>query len=280
MTLADALGQAVTAGLDRLDAQMLVLLALARDPHDRAWLLSHDDAILSDSQTEQLTRLQLRRLAGEPMAYLTGWQEFHGLRLAVDPRVLVPRADTETLVDWALDCLRHGMPRQAATRVLDLGTGSGAIALALAAAHPQAEVHAVDLSGGALAVAQGNAQSLGLAVQFHQGSWFAPVAGQQFDLIVANPPYIVEGDPHMAALRHEPRCALTAGTDGLDDLRRIASEAPGHLAAGGWLLLEHGHDQSHAVRQLLAQAGFTAIDSRTDLAGIQRCSGGQRAFDG
>jgi len=280
MTLTDALGQAVAAGLTRLDAQMLVLLALARDPHDRAWLLGHDDALLSDHQVGHLQTLLMRRLAGEPMAYLTGWQEFHGLRLAVDVRVLVPRADTETLVTWALDCLDERPSGLAAPRVLDLGTGSGAVALAVLAARPQAEVHAVDASAEALAVARGNAQSLGLPVRFHQGCWFEPLAGQPFDLIVSNPPYIAEGDPHMAALRHEPRQALTAGADGLDDLRHIVGKAPGHLAPGGHLLLEHGHDQASAVRRLLTQAGFTGVSSRTDLAGIERCSGGQWAFDG
>ncbi len=183
--------------------------------------------------------------------------------------MLVPRPDTETLVDWALDVLA-GRPAPA---MLDLGTGSGAIALALQHARPDATVDAIDASAGALAVARANAGRLGLPVRFAQGDWLRGAA-RGYALIVSNPPYIAAGDTHLAALRHEPLEALAAGPDGLDDLRRIVQDAPAHLADGGWLLLEHGHDQAAAVRGLLAARGFDAVQSRDDLAGIARCSGG------
>ena len=204
------------------------------------------------------------------MAYLTGVKEFYGLPLHIDARVLDPRPDTETLVDWALEVLAP-LP---APRVLDLGTGSGAIALAVQHQRPQAQVSAVDASQDALAVAQTNATRLGLAVRFHQGHWLQGMAGT-FDAIVSNPPYIAAADPHLAALTHEPLQALASGADGLDDIRTIVAQAPAHLAPGGWLLLEHGWDQAGAVRTLLEAAGFGQVQSRKDLAGIGRCSGGQ-----
>ncbi|HMN58651.1 MAG TPA: peptide chain release factor N(5)-glutamine methyltransferase, partial [Ottowia sp.] len=260
-------------GLPRLEAQMLLLHALGRATHERAWLIAHDDDALAPDAATRFDALCARRLRGEPVAYLTGTKAFHGLTLQVDARVLDPRDDTETLVDWALELLPADRP----ARVLDLGTGSGAIALALAAARPQAEVWAVDASADALAVAQDNGQRLGLAVTWRHGDWLAPVAGQCFDLIVGNPPYIADDDPHLAALAHEPRQALASGPDGLRDLRAICAAAPAHLAPGGWLLLEHGHDQAGAVRALLQRAGLGPVQSRRDLAGIERCSGGQRA---
>ena len=269
-TLGAALRQLQTGGLPRLEAQMLLLHALGQPPQARAWLLAHDDDALPADAATRLHALATRRLAGEPMAYLTGEKHFHGLRLQVDARVLDPRDDTETLVDWALALLPADAPR----RVLDLGTGSGAIALAIAHARPQARVTAVDASADALTVARANAGQLGLAVTLHHGDWLAPVAGEVFDLIVSNPPYIAEGDAHLPALAHEPRSALVSGADGLDDLRRIVATAPAHLAPGGWLLLEHGWDQAAAVRALLADAGFAQVQSRRDLAGIERCSGG------
>ncbi len=269
-TLGTALRQLQTGGLPRLEAQMLLLHALGQPPQARAWLLAHDDDALPADAATRLHALATRRLAGEPMAYLTGEKHFHGLRLQVDARVLDPRDDTETLVDWALALLPADAPR----RVLDLGTGSGAIALAIAHARPQARVTAVDASADALTVARANAGQLGLAVTLHHGDWLAPVAGEVFDLIVSNPPYIAEGDAHLPALAHEPRAALVSGADGLDDLRRIVATAPAHLAPGGWLLLEHGWDQAAAVRALLADAGFAQVQSRRDLAGIERCSGG------
>ena len=272
MTLLEALQQAAAAGLDRLDAQMLLLHTLDRSPHDRAWLIVHDsDPLPPEAETRWQGLLQ-RRQAGEPVAYLLGQKEFSGLTLQVDARVLVPRPDTEVLVEWALDVLP---PPGSPARLLDLGTGSGAIALGVAARRPDVQVTATDASSGALAVAQANARRLDLPVRFVQGSWLAAIPGEQFQVIVSNPPYIAENDPHLEALGHEPRSALTAGADGLDDLRRIIANAPDHLMAGGWLLLEHGHDQAAAVRGLLRDAGFSAVNSRTDLAGIERCSGGQ-----
>lgn len=270
LTLDQALRDAQQRGLDRLDAQLLLLHALGRDAHDRAWLIAHDAKVLTPAQSAHWAALVQHRLDGQPVAYLLGEREFFGLRLQVDTRVLDPRPDTETLVEWALSHL----PTDAATRVLDLGTGSGAIALAVQHARPHAEVWAVDASAEALAVARANAQRLGLALHLRHGHWFAPVEGP-FDLILSNPPYIAEDDPHLAALRHEPRGALVAGHDGLDDIRHIVQAAPTHLRAGGWLLLEHGHDQAEAVRALLAEAGLVQVQSRADLAGIARCSGGQ-----
>lgn len=270
MTLAQALRQAAARGLDRLDAQLLLLHALGRDPQDRAWLLAHDTDALPACAQAAFEALAERRLLGEPAAYLLGHKEFHGLVLDVDARVLVPRPDTETLVDWALALLA---PLQGPT-VLDLGTGSGAIALALQHRRPDAHVEAVDRSADALAVARANAARLGLPVRFREASWLDG-AGWDWRMVVSNPPYVAQADPHLAALTHEPRSALAAGVDGLDDLRAIVAQAPGHLAAGGWLLLEHGWDQAQAVRTLLAQAGFTEVTSQRDLAGIERCSGGR-----
>ncbi|CAN7582954.1 peptide chain release factor N(5)-glutamine methyltransferase [Variovorax paradoxus] len=268
-TVAQALAAAVALGVDRLDAQLLLLHALGRAPHDRAWLLAHDTDTLSDAAWSALSAQLPRRLAGEPVAYLLGEKEFHGLGLQVDARVLVPRPDTETLVDWALQCLEG----RDAPRVLDLGTGSGAIALALQHARPDALVDAVDASADALAVAEANAQRLGLPVRFRQAHWLDGAAGG-YAVIASNPPYIAAGDPHLAALQHEPLAALVAGPDGLADIRQIVQQAPAHLADGGWLLLEHGHDQAAAVCQLLGAHGFAEVQSRDDLAGIQRCSGG------
>jgi release factor glutamine methyltransferase len=268
-TVAQALAAAVALGIDRLDAQLLLLHALGRAPHDRAWLLAHDTDALAEPAWTALAAQLSRRLAGEPVAYLLGEKEFHGLSLQVDARVLVPRPDTETLVEWALQCLEG----HAAPRALDLGAGSGAIALALQQARPDAQVDAVDASADALAVAQANAQRLGLPVRFALAHWLDGAASG-YTVIASNPPYIAAGDPHLPALRHEPLAALVAGADGLDDIRQIVRNAPEHLAPGGWLLLEHGHDQAVAVRQLLAERGFTEVQSREDLAGIQRCSGG------
>ena len=267
-TLSSALRHATGLGLARLDAQMLLLHALGRTPHGRAWLLAHDsDALDAYAHTRFDAALQ-RRLRGEPLAYITGHQEFYGLDLQVDARVLCPRADTETLVDWALELLPPG------ARTLDLGTGSGAIALAIKHQRPDVQMHARDFSADALAVAQANAQRLGLDVAFSQGSWLDGLSGP-FDAIVSNPPYIAAADPHLAALTHEPLQALASGADGLDDLRAIIRQAPACLAPDGWLLLEHGYDQALAVCELLRDAGFKDVQSRTDLAGIARCSGGR-----
>ncbi len=272
-TLQDALRHAAAAGLDRLDAQMLLLHVLGRSPHDRAWLIAHDSDPLPPPAATRWTELLQRRQQGEPMAYLVGEKEFGGLTLAVDARVLVPRPDTEVLVEWSLDALPP--VGTAAPRLLDLGTGSGAIALTIATRRPDAQVTATDASAEALAVAQANARRLGLPVRFAPGAWLAAVPGERFHVIASNPPYIAEGDHHLAALAHEPISALTAGPDGLDDIRQIVAQAPHALHPGGWLLLEHGHDQAPAVRALLEDEGFEAVASRTDLAGIERCSGGR-----
>jgi release factor glutamine methyltransferase len=270
-TLAQCLQAAQAQGLARVDAQLLLMWSLGRNPHDRAWLIAHDDEPLPEWATERWQAALQRRLNGEPVAYILGEQAFFGLNLLVGPGVLVPRPDTETLVQWALDLVPH----QAGVRCWDVGTGSGAIALALCHERPQWTITASDLSADALRVAQANAQRLGLQLRWAQGPWLAAVIGDRFDLIVSNPPYIAEGDPHLSALRHEPLSALTAGADGLDDLRSLISQAPDHLSAGAWLLLEHGHDQAPAVRALLSQAGFAEVNSRKDLAGIERCSGGR-----
>ena len=208
-----------------------------------------------------------RRKAGEPVAYLRGRKEFYGLELSVNPSVLVPRPETELLVDLVLE-------RNPAS-VLDLGTGSGAIALAVKAKRPAARVVAVESDLAALATAQRNAAKLDLAVEFRHGRWFEPVAGERFALVVSNPPYVAREDPHLPALRHEPRSALVAGPDGLDAIREIVRGAAAHLLPGAWLLLEHGWNQDQAVRELLAQAGLASLATWPDLAGIARVSGGR-----
>jgi release factor glutamine methyltransferase len=276
-TCAQALAAARTLGLERLDAQLLLLHALGKPASARSWLLAHDSDELTPEVAEAFGALSLRRVTGEPLAYIVGSKEFFGLALQVDARVLVPRPDTETLVEWSLELLQApGQP--SVLRVLDLGTGSGAIALAMAhslqAAGRQAQITAVDASAQALDVARGNAARLGLKVEFIESCWLDQISSK-FDLIASNPPYIASADPHLAALAHEPVQALTAGADGLDDIRKIIEKAPGHLLPGGWLLLEHGYDQADRVRQLLAQRGFLRLQSRLDLAGIERCSGGQ-----
>ena len=269
-TVAQSLAWAQQEGLARIDAQVLLLHVMGRAAHERAWLLTHDDQVLTTQQAQHYADACTQRLDAVPVAYLTGCKEFFGLPLRVDARVLDPRPDTETLVEWALELL----PTDGHERVLDLGTGSGAIALALQSQRPQAQVLAVDASSDALAVAQANAQALQLPVQFLASNWLEQVTGT-FALIVSNPPYISEDDAHMPALRHEPRQALTSGADGLDDIRTIAQQARAHLLPGGWLLLEHGWDQAQDVRAILQAAGFASVCSRQDLAGQWRCSGGQ-----
>lgn len=274
-SIAGALERARALGVPRLDAQLLLLAAIGRPASDRAWLISHDRDPLGADERARFEQLCQQRLAGVPMAYLTGRKEFYGLPLRVDPRVLDPRSDTETLVDWALALIPDG----ACSRVLDLGTGSGAIALALAQQRPQASVWASDASDAALEVAAANAQRLALRVTFRHGHWLQPLAGERFDLIVSNPPYVAAGDAHLPALKHEPVQALVSGADGLDDLRLLCAQAPAHLNPGGWLLLEHGHNQAGAVRDLLRRAGLHNVQSRRDLAGVERCSGGRLSVE-
>lgn len=209
-----------------------------------------------------------RRAAGEPVAYILGRREFYSLELGVNPAVLIPRPETELLVDLALE-------RRPAS-VLDLGTGSGAVALAIKRHLPGARVVAVESSAAALAVARRNAVKLNLEVDFRHGRWFEPVAGERFDLVVSNPPYVAEADPHLPALRHEPAGALVSGPDGLDAIREITSTAGLFVARGGWLLLEHGQGQDSAVRALLERAGLESVHTWPDLAGIGRVSGGRR----
>jgi release factor glutamine methyltransferase len=209
-----------------------------------------------------------RRIAGEPVAYILGRKEFYGLELSVNPSVLIPRPETELLVDLALE-------RDPAT-LLDLGTGSGAIALAVKANRPATRVVAVEADLAALQTARRNAVKLGLEIDFRHGRWFEPVAGERFDLIVANPPYVAAGDPHLSALRHEPQSALVGGRDGLDEIRKIASRVGEFLRPGAWLLLEHGLGQDGAVRNLLGEAGLESITTWPDLAGIARVTGGKR----
>jgi release factor glutamine methyltransferase len=259
------------SGIERLDAQLLMLHALGRAQHDRAWLITHDDEALSEPAALTFQSLCKRRLNGEPLAYIVGSKPFFGLDLQVDNRVLVPRPDTETLVEWALTF----DTANSMLKVLDMGTGSGAIALALKSVRPDWQVTALDASADALAVAQSNAKRLNLNINFLQSSWFDALKDSKFNIIVSNPPYIVEGDWHMAALAHEPKQALTSGVDGLDDIRQIVHQAPEFLTSGGWLLLEHGFDQAAVVRDLLAQRGFKQVQSRQDLAGIERCTGGE-----
>jgi release factor glutamine methyltransferase len=268
MTLAQAQAAAAGLGLARLDAQLLLLHALGRPESDRAWLLAHDTDAIDGSASEAFTSLCTRRAGGEPLAYIVGHKEFFGLDLRVDARVLVPRPETEALVEWAIELIEDG------ARVIDLGTGSGAIALAIKSTRPHAVVEGVDASAGALEVARGNAQRLSLDVQLHAASWLDGSHGH-YDLIVTNPPYVAESDPHLAALKHEPVEALVAGPDGLREIRTIVARAMTYLNSAGWLLLEHGYDQGAAVRELLAGAGFGKIATRHDLAGIERCSGGQ-----
>ena len=290
LTVTAALAQARAEGLDRLDAQLLLAHHLGRP---RTWLMANDEAVIAGAQAQAFAADCARRAAGIPLAYLLGWREFHGLRLQVSPDVLVPRPDTECLVEWALECLSPSTnpPMQATAdvlatsaaqrppQVLDLGTGSGAVALAVAhalkATATAAQVTATDLSPSALRMASLNAHALGLAVELIPGAWWQAVAGRQFDLVVSNPPYIAEGDQHLAALHAEPMLALVSGHDGLGALREIVAGSPPHLRPGAWLLLEHGFDQATAVQGLLQAAGFEAIATRQDLAGLPRCSGGR-----
>ncbi len=253
----------------RLESRVLATFAWNVSP---AWLIAHDTDPLSATQIMTFASLLGRRLAGEPIAYLTGAREFYGRPFQVSPDVLIPRPETELLVELALERIPPGQ----ALEVLDLGTGSGCIAISLALERPHARITAVDCSAAALAIAQRNADILNARVDFLTSDWFDTLAGRRFDLIVSNPPYIAVADPHLSwgDVRFEPLSALAAGQDGLDDLRRLTAAARAHLKPGGGLLLEHGYDQADAVQTLLRMNGIHAPQSWADLAGILRVSGG------
>jgi release factor glutamine methyltransferase len=243
---------------------------------NRAWLIAHANDALQTNRDGEFQALLARRLAGEPIAYLIQQREFYGLTLRVSPATLIPRPDSETLVDAALEKIPH--PSTKPITVLDLGTGSGAIALAIAHNRPQANVLAVDASDAALTVAQHNTSQLKLSnVQFALSDWYAKLAEQRFDVIVSNPPYIAQNDPHLSQgdLRFEPLSALTSGQDGLDDIRQITEQGLIHLMPQGWLMLEHGYDHGVAVRELMAQAGLVEIATRQDLGGNDRVTLGK-----
>lgn len=275
---------ALAAAREKLPASEARLLLGHVLDRPAAWLVAHDDALLEEADLLRFASLVARRKGGEPVAYLVGYREFYGREFAVLPAVLIPRPETEMLVDLALaqevgvgataKCTATG-----ATSILDLGTGSGCIAVTLALEIRQAEVTAVDASAAALSVARENAERLGATLRFQQSNWFDQLAGETFDLIVANPPYIATTDPHLCAgdLRHEPEPALASGADGLDAIRQIVAGAPRYLRPRGRLWLEHGYDQAAAVHELLAAAGFDDIQQHRDVAGIVRVSGGRRS---
>lgn len=259
-----------TSPTARLDAELLLAAVLGKP---RSYLRTWPEHEPGAEQLAAFAALLERRRMGEPVAYILGHQGFWSLDLEVAPHTLIPRPDTELLVETALQ-LAPATPQ----RVLDLGTGSGAIALALASERGGWQVIGVDRIAEAVALAERNRQRLKLGnAEFRQSSWFDGLAGERFDLILSNPPYIAADDRHLGEgdVRFEPLSALVAGVDGLDDIRQIIAQAPRHLQAGGWLLLEHGYDQAEAVRELLAAAGFTAVDSRRDLGGHQRISLGR-----
>ncbi|MES3040458.1 MAG: peptide chain release factor N(5)-glutamine methyltransferase [Pseudomonadota bacterium] len=253
----------------RREAQWLLAAVVGQS---LAWLLTWPERELSHEQQQRADAWLARRLLGEPLALLRGEQEFWSLNLHVTPDTLVPRADTERLVEVALSCLPA---MDAAVHMLDLGTGSGAVALALARALPLAQLTAVDRSRPALAVAQGNGERLGLPVRWLHSDWFSALAGEQFQVIVSNPPYLADDDPHLAHVSHEPLSALVAAEQGMADLLHLVREAPCYLLDTGWLLLEHGATQAEAVRAALSQCGFAQVQTWQDLSGLDRVSGGQ-----
>jgi len=255
----------------RADAELLLAHALSRP---RAWLYAHGEDALEPETAARFQALLQARRRGEPIAYLTGRREFWSMELEVGPAVLVPRPETELLVELALE----RMPMDAAPRVLDLGTGSGAIALALARERPRAQLTAVDASAPALALAQRNAVRLGLPnLRLLRSDWYSALSGERFDLVVSNPPYLADDDPHLGEgdLRFEPAMALSCGPRGDEALQSIARGAPAHLAEGGWLLFEHGIAQGEAARAILALAGFEEVRSWRDLEDRERVSGGR-----
>jgi release factor glutamine methyltransferase len=261
MRIAEALA---APGLDRREARLLLAEATG---FSQASVLAHPERELPEAAARRFDEFAGRRRSGEPIAYITGRREFFGLEFAVTPAVLIPRHETELLVELAL-------AREPGS-VLDLGTGSGAIAIAIKHRLPKTRVVAVEASAAALAVARRNAAKSGAAVDFRHGVWFEPVAGERFDLVVSNPPYVAEGDWHLEQgdVRFEPRSALVSGPEGLDDIRAIAAASAAHLEPGGWLLLEHGAGQDTAVRRILDEAGLEAGATWPDLSGIPRVSG-------
>lgn len=274
-TLADALrsATALLAMHDsaRLDAELLLAQVLGRP---RSYLMAWPERVLSEPQAQQFAALIARRAAGEPIAHILGRREFWLLDLEVTSDTLIPRPETELLVEQAL----ARVPEDAAWDIADLGTGSGAIALAMASERPRCRIEASDASSAALTVAEANARRLHLGnVCFHHGGWYQPFANKRFDVILSNPPYIRADDPHLREgdVRFDPRSALVAGRDGLDDLRAIITGAPAHLRSGGWLLVEHGYDQPEAVAELFAGAGFDAIATLRDLGGRPRVTQGR-----
>jgi release factor glutamine methyltransferase len=277
--VATLLAEARALGVERLDA---IALLSHQTQRARTWLLAHDDEPLDSAVIDGVRDALRQRGGGVPRAYLVGHKEFHGLRLSVNRSVLIPRPETEGLVDDALAWLA-ARDDLAPTVVVDLGTGSGAIALALKHRHPRARIHGVDQSLAALETAHANARALGLDVTWHLGDWWRGgwlddvTQDGEIKLVVANPPYIANGDPHLAALRHEPVAALVSGQDGLDAIRSIVGDAAAHLHTDFALMLEHGHDQGVAVRQLMTQSGFDSTTTRTDLAGTPRWTLGTRS---
>lgn len=261
MTVSEALN---ASGIDSREARLLMAEATG---FSQASVLAFQEKEIQHEARERFLQFVERRKAGEPLAYVVGHKEFYSLDLVVNPAVLIPRPETELLVELALQRFFRS--------VVDLGTGSGAVALALKKSLPKAAVVAVEASAAALVVAKRNATRLNLEIDFRHGSWFGPLADEHFDLVVGNPPYVAEGDPHLADLRFEPGSALVSGPDGLDAIRQIVREAPGHLLPGGRLLLEHGMGQDGAARALMEAAGLEEVRTWPDLAGIPRVTGGK-----
>lgn len=274
MRLPDTLGAALALARGRIPAAETRLLLGALTGASTAQIAAYPEHALAPELALRFVDMLVRREQGEPVAYLLGEREFYGRSFRVSPAVLIPRPETELIVDTVL----ARVVKDAALRILDLGTGSGALAVSLALELPAAQVTAVDISPAALAVAAANAQRLGARLRCLESDWFAALQGEVFDLIVSNPPYIAAGDPHLEEgdVRFEPPGALASGPAGLDDLARIAAEAPAHLSSGGWLLMEHGYDQGAAVRDLLLARGFLDVASARDLAGIERIGFGRR----
>lgn len=273
-TIAASLASAHSA-IGRIEARVLLRDMLQRDD---AYVLAHGNEELSAAHAQQYAALVTRRIAGEPIAYITGHREFYGRDFAVTPAVLIPRHETELLIEMTL----QRMSASTTYRVLDLGAGSGCIGVTIAAERLQSQVSLVDVSDTALEIARANAAHWAPAnTTLLRSDWYSAIAAERYDLIIANPPYVADGDAHLRQgdLRFEPQSALAAGADGLDDIRRIVAGAPAHLTPGGWLLFEHGHDQAAACAQLLAKAEFQEILIAPDLAGMPRVSGGRWPLD-